>query len=191
MADNYMKAKSAISGIEGEVTMTYEGKVISVLECKNISAKIDKDKAEFKALGQRGTQYKATGWKGSGTMTVYYASSRWAAIMLDYVNNGLDHYFELIITNDDPTSDIGVQSIVLKDVNIDSIDIAKLDTDSQFLDQEVAFTFSGVDFNPIAGNGEGKFGGLKDDMSDNLSEGTLAGLANAVSTSNASTAASA
>lgn len=149
MADNwaYMKASDAISGKEGSLYATIDGKVIQVAECKSINAKITKNKSEFKALGYRGTQHKATGWNGSGTLTVHYASSRWSKMMIDYAKNGIDTYFKLQIINDDPTSTsrIGKQTVTLMDVNFDEAEIAKLDTDAEFLDQTMNFTFSDVE----------------------------------------------
>ena len=108
MADNwaYMKASDAISGKEGSLYATIDGKVIQVAECKSINAKITKNKTEFKALGYRGTQHKATGWSGSGALTIHYASSRWAKMMIDYAKKGIDTYFKLQSINEDPTSSI-------------------------------------------------------------------------------------
>ena len=141
----YMKAKDAISGKEGSLYATIDGNVTQVAECKSITAKITKNKTEFKALGYRGTQQKATGWTGSGTLTIHYASSRWAKMMIDYAKNGTDTYFKLQIINEDPTSSIGKQTVTLIDVNFDEAEIAKLDTESDFLDQTMNFTFSDVE----------------------------------------------
>ncbi len=149
----FMKAEDAISGKEGALYATIDGETIQVAECKNISAKITKNKAEFKALGYRGTQHKATGWSGAGTLTIHYATSRFAKMMIDYAKSGKDQYFILQIVNLDPTSRIGKQVVNLYDVNIDDSEIAKLDTDSDFLDQSMNFTFSDVEmtdsFSPI------------------------------------------
>ena len=147
MADNwaYMKASDAISGKEGSLYATIDGKVIQVAECKSINAKITKNKTEFKALGYRGTQHKATGWSGSGTLTIHYASSRWAKMMIDYAKKGIDTYFKLQIINEDPTSSIGKQTVTLIDVNFDEAEIAKIDTDAEFLDETMNFTFSDVE----------------------------------------------
>lgn len=147
MANNwaYMKAKDAISGKEGSLYATIDGKVIQVAECKSINAKITKNKTEFKALGYRGTQHKATGWSGSGTLTIHYASSRWAKMMIDYAKKGIDTYFKLQIINEDPTSSIGKQTVTLIDVNFDEAEIAKIDTDAEFLDETMNFTFSDVE----------------------------------------------
>ena len=147
MADNwaYMKASDAISGKEGSLYATIDGKVIQVAECKSVNAKITKNKTEFKALGYRGTQHKATGWSGSGTLTIHYASSRWAKMMIDYAKKGIDTYFKLQIINEDPTSSIGKQTVTLIDVNFDEAEIAKIDTDAEFLDETMNFTFSDVE----------------------------------------------
>ena len=147
MADNwaYMKASDAISGKEGSLYATIDGKVIQVAECKSINAKITRNKTEFKALGYRGTQHKATGWSGSGTLTIHYASSRWAKMMIDYAKKGIDTYFKLQIINEDPTSSIGKQTVTLIDVNFDEAEIAKIDTDAEFLDETMNFTFSDVE----------------------------------------------
>ena len=141
----FMKAEDAISGKEGALYATIDGQTIQVAECKNISAKITKNKTEFKALGYRGTQHKATGWTGTGTLVVHYATSRFAKMMIDYAKNGNDQYFTLQIVNKDPTSTIGKQTINLYDVNLDESEVAKLDTEADFLDQSMNFTFSDID----------------------------------------------
>lgn len=141
----HMKAGDAISGKEGKLYATIDGKVEQVAECKNITAKITKLKSEFKALGHRGTQHKANGWSGTGTLTIHYASSKWAKMMINYAKDGVDTYFKLQVINDDPTSSIGKQEVVLDNVNLDEAEIAKLDTDADFLDETMNFTFSEVD----------------------------------------------
>ncbi len=147
MADTwkYMKASDGISGKEGTLYATIDGKVVPVAECKSINAKITKNKTEFKALGYRGTQQKATGWTGTGTLTIHYATSRWAKMMVDYAKKGIDTYFKLQITNEDPTSSIGKQTVTLIDVNLDEAEVAKLDTDAEFLDEQMNFTFSDIE----------------------------------------------
>lgn len=149
----YMKAGDAISGKEGALYATIDGETIQVAECKNVSAKVTKNKSEFKALGYRGTQHKATGWSGTGTLVIHYATSKFAKMMIDYTKTGKDQYFTLQIVNNDPTSGIGRQTVNLYDVNLDESEVAKLDTDADFLDQSMNFTFSDIEmtdeFSPI------------------------------------------
>ncbi len=141
----YMKAEDAISGQEGTLFASIGDKTIEVGECKNITAKITKKKSEFKALGYRGTQHKAVGWSGTGTMTIHYASSRWTKMMVDYAKTGKDTYFKLLVTNVVPILYIGKQQVTLLDCNMDEAEIAKLDVESEYLDATANFTFSDVE----------------------------------------------
>lgn len=147
----YMKAQDAISGKEGTLvatllnTKTNKDENYPVAECKNITAKVTKNKSEFKSLGERATQHKAMGWNGTGTLTLHYASTKWAEIMAKYANEGVDVYFTLTVTNEDPTSSLGKQTIVLYNVNLDEVELTKLDTEAEFLDQTMNFTFDGFE----------------------------------------------
>lgn len=146
----WMKAQDAISGKEGTLVAKWKNKrgvweQHPIAECKSISAKVTKNKSEFKALGQPATQYKAMGWSGTGTLTVYYASTEYSWVMANYANDHTDMYFSLQIVNEDPTSNLGRQEVVLNDVNLDEAEIAKLDVDAEFLDQTMNFTFSGFE----------------------------------------------
>ena len=140
-----IQAEDTINGREGVATVEIDGRVIELMELSNITATMEKNKTEFKAMGQRNTQNKATGWTGTGSATVRYVSSRWAKLMEKYAKTGKDTYFTIVITNDDPGSKAGKQIVQLLGCNLDSIDLAKLDVDSEILDQDVNFTFS--DFN--------------------------------------------
>ena len=65
--------------------------------------------------------------------------------MVEYMKNGIDTYFELMLTNEDPTGDTGRQTVLLKDVNIDEMLIGKLDVSEAAMEEEMKFTFGGVE----------------------------------------------
>lgn len=140
----FLQAKDTISGQEGRAYATINGRVEEMFYVKSLEAKVEKEKTELKTLGRRGTQHKATGWSGSGSMTIYYMTSMFRRMMLDYMNNGKDTYFDIQIINEDPTSSVGKQTIVLQGVNLDSMVIASLDTDAEALEEDIDFTFEGV-----------------------------------------------
>ncbi|GIO42473.1 phage portal protein [Paenibacillus apis] len=140
-----MKAGDAISGQEGRAYATINGRIEEMFYAKTIEATAEKNKSEFKALGRRGTQSKAIGWTGTGSMTIYYATPIFRQMMIDYIKTGRDTYFDIQIVNEDPNSGLGRQTIVLKNVNLDSVIMAKLDVDAEFLDEEISFTFDDVD----------------------------------------------
>ena len=151
--NEYLLAMDAISGKEGRVIASIDGRTRICAEIKALSAKIDKTKREFKSLGHRGTQHKATGWNGTGSVTFYYVTSEWAQQVISYAKTGRDLYFDILVINEDPSSAAGRQEVHLMQCNIDGADIAKVDVDADFLDGSFNFTFSDVDlptpFDPV------------------------------------------
>ncbi|MFX3636263.1 MAG: phage tail tube protein [Candidatus Pristimantibacillus sp.] len=141
----FLNAGDTISGQEGRAYCNVNGQYEEMFYIKTLEASIEKQKAEIKTLGHRGLQHKATGWSGTGNMTIYYVTSTFRQLMLDYVKSGIDRGFDVQITNQDPTSTIGTQTVTLYNVNLNSIVMGKLDTESEALEEEVEFTFTGVD----------------------------------------------
>ncbi|MDT9721381.1 phage tail tube protein [Paenibacillus sp. ClWae2A] len=147
----FLKASDTISGQEGRAYATIKGQTEEMFYVKTLEATVEKQKAEVKTLGRRGVQHKATGWSGSGSMTIFYTTSRFRELMLQYMQNGVDTYFDIEVTNEDPSSTIGKQTVTLKGVNLDSVIMASLDTEAEALEEEVSFTFEDVDM-PVSFN---------------------------------------
>ena len=61
------------------------------------------------------------------------------------MKNGVDTYFELLLTNEDPTGDAGRQTVLLKDVNIEEMLIGKIDVEEAAMEEEMKFTFGSVE----------------------------------------------
>lgn len=141
----FMRLEDAISGQEGRAYATIDGNIEEMFYARNIEATAEKTKAEGKTLGRRGTQHKATGWNGTGSMNIYYVTSKFRELMLKYIKTGQDTYFDMTIVNEDPGSSVGKQTVVLKGVNLDSVVMAKLDVDSDMLDEDIDFTYEDVD----------------------------------------------
>ncbi|MGO4374455.1 phage tail tube protein [Paenibacillus sp. 2TAB19] len=152
----FLNAGDTISGQEGRAYATINGQTEEMFYIKTLEASIEKTKAEIKTLGHRGLQHKATGWSGTGSMTIYYVTTKFRQMMLDYVKTGIDSYFDVVIVNEDPASSIGKQTVTLYNVNLNKVIIGKLDTESEALEEELEFTFEGVDiadhFTRLAGN---------------------------------------
>lgn len=140
-----LKAKDIVSGQEGTAYMTINGKNEDMFYLKTVEATVEIEKAEVKTLNRRGTQHKTIGWSGSGSMTIYAVTSRFIEIALEYIKSGKTVYFDLKTTNEDPTSSIGRQSVVLRDVSLDSIPVSLLDVDSEFLELDMDFTFDDIE----------------------------------------------
>lgn len=142
---SFLKSGDTISGQEGRAYATINGQVEEMFYVKTIEATAEKNKAEVRTLGRRGVQHKATGWTGTGSMTIFYVTTRFRQLMLNYIKTGVDTFFDVTITNEDPTSTIGAQTITLLGVNLDSVVMASLDTESDALEEDVDFTFEDVD----------------------------------------------
>lgn len=148
----FLRAGDTISGQEGKATANIDGNVQDMFFVKSLEATFDKEKVEVKTLGKRGTQHKGVGWSGAGSMTLYYVTTLFRQMALKYAKTGKDTYFNITIVNDDPTSTIGKQTVVLYNCNIDSTILAKLNTDSDTLDEDIDFTFDDFDILDSFGN---------------------------------------
>lgn len=141
----FLLVNDSISGSEGRAYATINGNVEEMFYVKKLEATVEKKKAEMKVIGTRKTQNKATGWSGSGSMTIYYATTIFRQMMLEYIKTGKDTYFDIQLVNEDPSSTIGKQTVVLKGVNLNKVIIAKGDADADMLDEDIDFTFEDVD----------------------------------------------
>lgn len=138
---NYMNARDAISASLAECYVTIEGARYNFMQAIGLEASFEKTKTEVPILGQTGRGNKATGWKGSGSATFHYNTSIFRELLYRYKNSGEDVYFDIQVTNEDPTSAAGRQTIVLRDCNVNGGILAKFDADADYLEEEMEFTF--------------------------------------------------
>jgi hypothetical protein len=136
-----MKAKDAINAKLAEVYATIEGNRYNIMQMINFEANFEKTKSEVPLLGKTGTGNKSTGWKGSGSATCHYNTSIFREMLLKFKDTGEDVYFEIQVTNDDPTSAAGRQTVVFIDCNLDGGILSKFDADGEYLDEDMDFTF--------------------------------------------------
>lgn len=136
-----MKAKDAISAKLAECFATIGNNRYNFMQAINFEAKFEKTKAEVPVLGKTGSGNKSTGWKGTGSATFHYNTSIFREMMLKFKETGEDIYFEIQVTNEDPSSAAGRQTLVFIDCNIDGGILAKFDADGEYLDEDMDFTF--------------------------------------------------
>ncbi|HEX3077775.1 MAG TPA: phage tail tube protein [Lachnospiraceae bacterium] len=141
MSNITMNAKDSVSASLAECYVTIGGNRYNAFNFINFEANFKKNKTKVPILGRSGHGNKATGWEGDWKATMHYNSSIYRKMMLDYKNSGQDTYFEIQITNEDPTSDVGRQTINFYGCNIDGGILAKFDADGEYLDEEVSGTF--------------------------------------------------
>lgn len=141
MANTVMNAKDAISGSLAECFVTIEDNRYNFMQAINLEAHFEKNKTEVPILGKPGKGNKATGWKGTGSATFHFNTSIFRNLLKRYKDTGEDVYFDIQVTNEDPTSSVGRQTVILKDCNTDGGILAKFDADAEYLDEDMDFTF--------------------------------------------------
>ncbi len=137
-----LNAPDTISGKEGRAYAKINGNNEELFMAKTIEANVEKNKSEIKAIGKRMTGHKTTGANGAGSMTLYYMTPLFRAMIKQWKETGVDVYFDMVVENDDQESSAGKQTTLLIGCNLDSVVLAKLDGDSDdALDEDVDFTF--------------------------------------------------
>lgn len=152
----FFREHDAISGKMARAYATINGRREELFYAKSLEATIEKNKVDVPVLGKTNTPQRAAGWSGSGTMTIYYVTSIFRQLMLNYIKTGQDFWFDLQVINEDPVSSTGKQTAVLRDCNLDSVVIAQFDaTSDDMLEEEMPFTFNDADlldqFNTLTG----------------------------------------
>lgn len=141
MNDHVMSAKDTVSASLAECFATIGDRRYNILQLINIEATMEKTKSEVPIMGKTGKGNKSTGWKGTGSATLHYNTSIFREMAYQYKKTGEDVYFDIQLTNEDPTSSVGRQTVILKDCNFDSLILAKADADAEYLDEDMDFTF--------------------------------------------------
>lgn len=136
-----MKAKDTVFAALAECFITIGTRRYNFMQAINLEANFEKTKTEIPILGKTGKGNKATGWKGTGSATFHFNTSIFREMMKQYKDTGEDVYFDIQVTNEDPTSSVGRQTVILKDCNIDGGILAKFDADAEYLDEDMDFTF--------------------------------------------------
>ena len=150
-----MNGKDSISGSLAECFVTIEGRRYNFMQAINLEAKFDKTKSKIPILGKTGKGNKSTGWEGSGSATFHYNTSIFRKLLKRYKDSGEDVYFDIQVSNEDASSSVGRQTVILKDCNMDGGLLTKFDADAEYLDEDMDFTYEDFEmpeeFSDLAG----------------------------------------
>ena len=136
-----MNAKDAVSAKLAECFITVGKNRYNFMQIINFEANFEKTKSEVPVLGKTGVGNKSIGWKGTFSGTMHYNTSIFRQMMVDFKDTGEDTYFEVQVTNEDPASAAGRQTMIFIDCNIDGGILAKFDADGEYLDEDIDGTF--------------------------------------------------
>ena len=137
-----MKAKDSVSAKLAECFVTIGNRRYNFMSMINFEASFEKQKSEVAILGRSGKGNKSTGWKGTFSATAHYNTSIFRQMLLYFKNTGEDTYFEIQVTNEDPTSSAGRQTMTFIDCNLDGGILSKFDANSDDpLEEDINGTF--------------------------------------------------
>lgn len=136
-----MHARNAISAKLAECYVTIDGSRYNFMSAINLEATLGKTKVQVPILGRSNKGNKSVGSEITGSAEFHLNTSIWREIAYKFQETGEDVYFDIQVTNEDPTSEVGRQTVILYDCNLDSVTLAAFDADSDdFLTESVDFT---------------------------------------------------
>lgn len=143
--NNPMNAKNTVAGSLSQCYITIDGKRKEFGQAINLEASLEKKKTELAILGKTGKSNRSTGWKGTGKAKFYYNTSVFREALKRFKETGEDIYFDIQVTNEDSTSSVGRQTVMLLDCNTNGGILTKFDAEADVLTEDIDFTFDDFD----------------------------------------------
>jgi hypothetical protein len=141
---SFLLERDALNGKSGSAFLSRDGENHELFSLKKIQSDAEFQEADFKVVGTTLVQKKTTGVALTGTATIYYGSPYFLKMLEEYLKTGKLPYFTIQITNDDPTSSVGKQTVVLYNCKLSKVPVAMLDADADWLEEEVGFSFTDI-----------------------------------------------
>ena len=91
----YLLAKDTVTGAEGSVVVTKEGRNYVVAGMRNITTNAEIQSSDMRVIGTRTIQDKPNGAKLTGTGNIYYGTNLWTDMVLQYIQTGVMPEFDI------------------------------------------------------------------------------------------------
>jgi hypothetical protein len=155
MNNPIMNAKDAVYGSLAKCYITIGGRRLDFMHLTEFESVWEINLTDVPILGKVGMGHKAAGGSGSWSGKAHYNQSHFRAVANEYQKTGVMPYFEIQVTNEDPTSAVGRQTIIHKECLFDSVVLAKFQAGEETLEEELSGTFESWDmperFRDLAG----------------------------------------
>lgn len=143
MNGKFLLARDTVNGAEGKIFVTIGGRNIEIASMRNIQTDAEIQSSDMRVIGTRMVQTKVNGVKGSGSGNIYYGSDIFRDMLLEYMNTGKMQEFDIQITNDDPSTSIGRQSMAFYGcVLTGTIPMAILNDEEAMLNYDFNFAYT-------------------------------------------------
>lgn len=136
-----MLSENAISGAEASCYVTIGEKRYNMMNMIKFKASIKVNKTKIPILGKPGKGNKPAGWEGTWTATAHYNTSVLRAMLTEYKNTGIMPKMIIEVINEDKSSGVGKQTVILYGCEIDDAVLAAFDADSTALQEDISGTF--------------------------------------------------
>lgn len=141
----YLLAKDTVNGAEGKIFITVDGKNVEVACMKNIQTNGEIQGEDMRVIGTRKIQNKPNGAKLTGSGNIYYGTNLFTDMVLKYINEGIMTQFDIQITNRDPSTTIGSQTIAYYGCQLTgTIPLSILNDEESMLNYDFNFTYTNV-----------------------------------------------
>ena len=141
MSDTTMEARDPLSSKLARAYATIGGNRYLLFQAKSFEATFTKNKKTVDILGRPAQGNKASGWSGKFKLVIYHNTELFNEMFTKYKNTGEDIYFDLQVTNEDPTSAAGRNTKIYKDCNLDDGTLQSFDAAGDWLEQSLNGTF--------------------------------------------------
>lgn len=141
----YLLAKDTQNGAEGTIVVTRNGTNYTVAGMRNIKTTGGIQSSDMRVIGTRKIQDKPNGVKQTGTGNIYYGDDMFRGMLLDYINTGVMEEFSIQISNNDPTTSLGTETMAYYGCHLTGdIPLSILDDEEAMLNYDFNFAFTNV-----------------------------------------------
>lgn len=142
---NLMDAQDAVYGSLAECYITIDGRRYCFMSITEFESKWEVNIADVPILGKVGMGHKSAGGKGTWSGTAHYNQSVFRQMANNYQKTGVMPYFEIQVSNEDPTSAVGRQTIIHRGCLCDTFTLAKFQAGEELLEEDISGTFESWD----------------------------------------------
>ena len=145
MGNVLMNEDNALYGGLAECFVTIEGRRYNFMSMTDFESTWETVIKDVPILGKVGMGHKEAGGKGTWKGTAHYNQSIFREMADTYQKTGVMPRFEIQVSNEDPKSTLGRQTIIHRGCLCEKFTLAKFKAGEELLDEELSGTFDSWD----------------------------------------------
>ena len=155
MSDRFLQINEILESGSATAYILKGNRRYPLFYATSIEGEVEIEKKDLNVLGRKGKLSRPTGWSGSGKIEIYYVTSLFTEMALEYSKTGKLPLFDMQITNEDKATELGRQTVIVKNCTPNKIPIISVNAEGEELKQEIEYTFDDFDllekFNELEG----------------------------------------